>query len=150
MQEKLVRIAKNAVAVEYPGSEAEKKLSSYEAADLFQKASELCSRKYQPTSIIVQGDSWVPNFMARETPENEALILDFQLARCVSPVLDVSTFIYACTDKAIWNERFDTLLKFYHNELCDIITLLGSNPEKLYPWDTFMKEVNCITISFCY
>ncbi|CAL7944211.1 unnamed protein product [Xylocopa violacea] len=140
--ERLVDIAKNALTVEYPFSKAEKKFNAYKASDLFRKASELCDRKYKPTSVIVQGDSWIPNFMARKTEENEALILDFQLARCASPVLDLSTFIYSCIDKTIWNDKFDTLLKFYHTELCSTINLLGSNPENLYPWNTFMNEIN--------
>ncbi|XP_076764267.1 uncharacterized protein LOC143431430 isoform X2 [Xylocopa sonorina] len=140
--EKLVDIAKNALTVEYPSSEAEKKFNAYKASDLFKKVSELCDRKYQPTSVIDHGDSWVPNFMSRKTDENEALMLDFQLARCASPVLDLSTLIYGCTHKAIWDDKFDELLKFYHTELCNTINLLGSNAENLYPWNTFMNEVS--------
>ncbi|XP_034176256.1 uncharacterized protein LOC117602401 [Osmia lignaria lignaria] len=139
--ERLVGIAKNALAMEYPGSEAEKKFNSYKFDELFEKAAEFCNRKYHATSVIIQGDCWVPNFMTRKTNENEALMLDFQLTRCASPVLDISTFIYACTDKIVWKTQFDELLKFYHNELCKTIKLLGSNPENIYPWSTFMEEV---------
>lgn len=139
--ERLINISKNALAMEYPGSEAEKKFNSYKFGELFEKAAELCNHKYDATSIINQGDSWVPNFLARKTNENEALMLDFQLTRSGSPVLDLSTFIYACTDKSVWDTKFHTLLKFYHDELCKVIKLLGSNPENLYQWSTFMKEV---------
>lgn len=85
--------------------------------------------------------------MIRKITEHEALILDFQLARCVSPVLDLSTTFYSCTDKALWDEKFDVLLQFYYNELFNTITLLGSNPRNIYSWDMFMNEVNCVHIS---
>ncbi|XP_017753218.1 PREDICTED: uncharacterized protein LOC108545910 [Eufriesea mexicana] len=138
--ETIVDIAKNALAIEYPDSKAEKKFNSYKVEELFQKAVKLCDRKYESTSVIIQGDSWVPNYLVQQT-KNEALMLDFQLARCASPILDISTCIYACTDKALWNEKFDTLLESYYAELCNTISLLGSDPKKLYPWDTFMNEV---------
>lgn len=112
---------------------------------MFQKAINFCNRKYQSTSVVSQGDSWLPNYMIREAT-NEVIILDFQLARCASPVLDLSTSFYSCTEKPLWDEKFDTFLKYYYNELSNNITLLGSNPENVYSWSTFMKEVNYINI----
>lgn len=139
--EKLVNITKNALAMEYPGSKAEERLNTYTSADLYRKAAELCDRAKQPTSVVSQGDSWVPNFLARKANGHEAIMLDFQLARCASPVLDVSTCIYGCTEKTLWDEHFDKLLRLYYDELSDTITSLGSNPENLYSWSTFMDEV---------
>ncbi|KZC04967.1 PREDICTED: uncharacterized protein LOC107193292 [Dufourea novaeangliae] len=139
--QRVINIAKNALAMEYPGSKAEKRFNSYEFGVLYQKVSEFCNRKYHPTSIITQGDSWVPNFLTKDTDGTEALMLDFQLARCSSPVLDISMCIYGCTEKSLWDEHFDKLLKLYYDELSKTISLLGSNPENLYPWSTFMKEV---------
>ncbi|XP_076649297.1 uncharacterized protein LOC143357031 [Halictus rubicundus] len=138
---RIVNIAINALEMEYPGSEAEKRFKSYEIGALYKKASEFCNRVYAPTSVISHGDCWVPNFLAQNTTGNTALMLDFQLARCSSPVLDISMCIYGCTDKSLWDEHFDSLLKIYHNELSNTINLLGSDPEKMYSWDTFMKEV---------
>ncbi|XP_033350250.1 uncharacterized protein LOC117233786 [Bombus vosnesenskii] len=139
--EKILDITKNALAIEYPDSEAEKRLKSYKVQDLYQKATELCNRKYHSTSVVSQGDSWIPNYMIRKITEHEALILDFQLARCASPVLDLSTTFYSCTDKALWDEKFDILLQFYYNELFNTIALLGSDPRNIYSWDMFMNEV---------
>ncbi|KAG6797668.1 hypothetical protein HZU73_06988 [Apis mellifera caucasica] len=138
---RLIDISKNALAMEYPGSQAEEKFNSYKPNDLYQKGIDLCNRKYHSTSVITQGDSWIPNYMINKTTKRKVVMLDFQLARCTSPVLDVSPFIYVCTERSIWYENFDILLKFYYNELANAIHLLGSNPEKLYSWDTFMKEV---------
>lgn len=138
---KIVDITKNALAMEYPGSKAEKCYNSYKFGDLYQKVVDFCNRKYQPTSVISHGDCWAPNFLSREMDVNKVLMLDFQLARCASPILDLSTCIYGCTDKTLWDKQFDKLLKLYHNELYNTIALLGSNPENLYPWSTFMSEV---------
>ncbi|CAK9829094.1 hypothetical protein ANTRET_LOCUS6498 [Anthophora retusa] len=138
--ENIVNINKNALALECPGSKAEKIYNSYTPYDFFKKAVEFCNCTYEPTSVVSQGDSWIPNFLAKPN-QDEAIILDFQLARCSSPILDLSTFFYACTDKTMWDEQFDTLLKFYYDELSKTITLLGSNSENVYSWDTFMNEV---------
>jgi len=91
----------------------------------------------------VEGDCWSPNFLIRDIgrKQKQALMLDFQLARCASPVMDLSFLIYACTLKSFRDQYFDEILKTYHSELSNAIRLLGSDPEKLYPWDLFMKEV---------
>jgi len=92
---------------------------------------------------VTEGDCWAPNFLIRdiEQGQKEALMLDFQLARCASPVLDLSFLIYSCTLKPFRDRYFDDALKFYHDELCGTIELLGSDSKKIYPWDLFAKEV---------
>jgi hypothetical protein len=131
------------LATEYPNSKAEKQFSSYKHGDLFNRCAELCKRKDAPTSVVTEGDCWAPNFLIRdiEQGQKEALMLDFQLARCASPVLDLSFLIYSCTLKPFRDRYFDDALKFYHDELCGTIELLGSDSKKIYPWDLFAKEV---------
>lgn len=137
----LIGVSTDALAKEYPGSLAEKKYTSIPFGNLFWKCVDACSRQKAPTSVVTQGDAWAPNFLAKIKNGEDALMLDFQLARCSSPILDLSFCIYSCTDKKLRDESFDDLLKIYHNELANTITLLGSDPQKLYSWDTFMKEV---------
>ncbi|XP_011165800.2 uncharacterized protein LOC105200105 [Solenopsis invicta] len=141
--EKMQVVIKHALATEYPDSKAEKQYNSYKVRDLFDKCTELCKRRDASTSVVVEGDCWAQNFLFRNIGQNQkqALMLDFQLARCASPVTDLSFLIYACTLKSFRDQHFDDLLKFYHSELGNAIKLLGSDPEKLYPWDLFMKEV---------
>ncbi|XP_046822234.1 uncharacterized protein LOC124425658 [Vespa crabro] len=140
--ERLVGIATDALATEYPDSEALKRFTSYKIGSLIEMCYKLCDCSDAPTSVVNQGDSWAPNVLVRDVKGNkkEALLLDFQLARCVSPITDLSFFIYSCTDKAL-RERFNEMLKIYYNKLSNTITSLGSDPEKLYSWETFMKEV---------
>lgn len=142
-------IAKHALANEYPNSKAEKQFNSYKFGALYKKCSEFCERRDAPTSVVCEGDCWAPNFLVRNIGQNEkeALMLDFQLARCVSPILDLSFLIYSCTLKSFRDQYFDDILKIYYSELSDAIKSLGTDPEKVYPLDLFMKEVKCL---FCY
>ncbi|KAL6263305.1 hypothetical protein P5V15_006103 [Pogonomyrmex californicus] len=140
--EKLMDIAKHALMMEYPNSKAEKQFNSYKFGALYDKCSDLCERRDSPTSVIAAGDCWAPNFLVRDTGnEKEALILDFQLARCANPVTDLSFLIYSCTQKPFRDQYYDEILKVYHSELSSAIKSLGSDPDKIYPWDLFMKEV---------
>lgn len=99
--------------------------------------------------MISAGDCWAPNFLVRDVGQGqkEALMLDFQLARCSSPVLDLSFLIYSCTLKPFRDQYFDDVLKVYHNELSSAIKSLGSDPDKVYPWDLFKKEVFSIFLN---
>ncbi|XP_050458494.1 uncharacterized protein LOC126855135 isoform X2 [Cataglyphis hispanica] len=139
---KLVDIAKNALAIECPNSKAEKQFNSYEFGKLFQKCTECCEKKDASTSVISAGDCWAPNFLVRDIGQNqkEALMLDFQLARCSNPIIDLSFLIYSCTLKSFRDQYFNDILKTYHSELSNAIKSLGSDPEQIYPWDLFMKE----------
>lgn len=124
-----------------------KQFNSYQFGALFDICSNLvCDRKQAPTSIICAGDCWAPNFLVRDIGQNkkEALLLDFQLACTASPCTDLSFLIYSCTEKQFRDQHFDNILKTYHSLLSDAIRTLGSDPEKIYPWDLFMKEVNFV------
>lgn len=136
-------VTKDALAKEYPGSKAEKRFNFYEPGALYKKAADFCERTQAPTSVINQGDAWAPNFLVRTNSSGklEVLMLDFQLARCVSPVLDLCFLIYSCTDKTLRDHHFDDLLKYYHQEVSRTVKVLDSDPEKIYPWSLFMSEV---------
>ena len=110
---------------------------------MYKKTVEVCLKKDPKTSVICQGDSWEPNFMMRKLENNKTdiLILDFQIARYASPVLDVIYLIYECTDKSLREKYYSELLKNYYFELSKTMTILGIDPKKQYPWETFEKEV---------
>ncbi|XP_043288978.1 uncharacterized protein [Venturia canescens] len=141
-----IRVTRDAMAKEYPDHPAEMKLKShYEPAKkLWDKSVSFCSRRHAPTSVINQGDSWAPNFLMRVNENDgkkQALLLDFQLARVASPILDISFLIYACSNKELLDNHFDDMLKTYHSTLSNGIKALGSDPEKIYPWFLFEEEV---------
>lgn len=139
-----MNVAKDAVSKEYPGTEEEKKFTAIPPRYYFEKAMEISRQTEAPTSVVTQGDSWAANFMLRldskDPKDPPAILLDFQLARCSSPVTDIAYFLYTSTDKQTRDNQFQELLKFYHRNLIDTILSLGSKAD-LYPWDLFLQEV---------
>lgn len=108
---------------------------------------EICRHPEAPTSVVTQGDSWAANFMlhlseksSSSDQEPAAILLDFQLARCSSPVTDIALFLYTSTDKETRDNHFQDLLNYYHCNLIETVVSLGSKPD-LYPLDTFLQEV---------
>lgn len=139
----MLGVARDALAKEYPGSKTEERFKTITGQELYDKSIDFCSRAHFPSSVLTQGDAWAPNFLIRRSDGEEpvALALDFQLARCASPALDVSFFIYTCTEQSLREAHYNDLLKIYYDELNRAIALLGSDPNKLYPWELFIKEV---------
>lgn len=141
----LARVAGDALTKECPGHPATEKFNSEPPRILWERSSALCKRWHAPTSVIDQGDAWAPNFLVRKVGvETEALLLDFQVARVASPVLDLSFLIYCCGDERLVDGHFDEMLKTYHSALSTAIKALGSDPEKLYPWFLFQEEVTLL------
>ncbi|XP_034940347.1 uncharacterized protein [Chelonus insularis] len=134
-----IAVAKDAVSKEYKNTPEAQKFLSLSSRDLWERATKAIADK--SISIVTQGDSWPSNFMVCITEEKrEALMLDFQLARCNTIITDVSNFIYTSTDKEIRDKHLDNLLKYYYEQLSSSIALLGTDPNRVFPWDVFMKE----------
>lgn len=135
-------IAIDAVEKEYPNSKYVTKIKEFAVPERYKDMIKAVRSTYD-TGIILHGDCWTNNFLYKyiDGEAVEAKIIDFQISRCASPVLDLSFFIYACTDQEIKTNHYDDLLKYYHEVLSTHISEMGSDPNKLYPWDTFMEEV---------
>lgn len=71
----------------------------------------------------------------------EISLVDWQLARYCSPVLDLYYFFATSTDRALRKAEYANLLTHYHNTLADAIRRLGSDPEKLFSRAAFDKEL---------
>ncbi|XP_077286800.1 uncharacterized protein LOC143911679 [Arctopsyche grandis] len=95
--------------------------------------------------VFSHGDSWTPNFLFKYDPKTnrptDAKMIDFQLGRCASPILDIGFFIYACSTEDLRKEYYDSMLKHYHGILSKQIRAMGSDPEKIYSWNVFMDDV---------
>uniref|UniRef100_A0ABD2XMK2 CHK kinase-like domain-containing protein n=1 Tax=Trichogramma kaykai TaxID=54128 RepID=A0ABD2XMK2_9HYME len=143
LHKRLLEIAQDALEKECSGSKAQKRFNSYTEGEFCKKSSSFIRDWHGETSVINHGDAWAPNFLVRTLPNGqiEVLMLDFQLARSASPILDLSFFMYSCTEKTLRDQHFDNWLKMYHDELSRVIALLGSDPQKVYSCATFMNEV---------
>ncbi|GJQ69299.1 hypothetical protein Trydic_g6433 [Trypoxylus dichotomus] len=97
-------------------------------------------------AIVIHGDNWINNILFKYGDPNnvatptEVCLLDFQITRVGSPVLDIAYFIYSCTDKTFREEYFDQAIGIYHSALQQRITDLGSDPYKLIPFNVLKKE----------
>lgn len=73
--------------------------------------------------IIIHGDYNRNNVMFKypndegfENPSSMKMF-DFQWVKCASPVLDLSFYLYMNLDPDLFEEKFDDILKFYHDTL---------------------------------
>ena len=85
-----------------------------------------------PLAVICHGDCWINNFLYKYDEENridETCLVDFQLIRVGSPLLDISNLIYCCTDKQMRHDHMDVFLRTYHSELVLSLKRMGPMPE---------------------
>ncbi|XP_018563024.1 uncharacterized protein LOC108904829 [Anoplophora glabripennis] len=98
----------------------------------------------EPESAILHGDCWNNNFLYkyedtdRKIPSKVA-ILDWQISKLHSPVLDLSYFIYStCSEEQL--RHFDELLDTYYSSFSVFLKDLGCDPEKLFPFCTLRRH----------
>lgn len=136
-------VTKDALQKENPGSVEEEKMLKFADSQLYKKMVKLTHNRNK-NSVISHGDCWAPNFMMTHDENGiptEMKMIDFQLARCSSPALDLSFFIYSCTTQELREKHYDDLLKVYHKSLSDLVRDLGSDPTVLFPFSDFEKEM---------
>ncbi|XP_055298661.1 uncharacterized protein LOC129566598 [Sitodiplosis mosellana] len=93
-------------------------------------------------SVIAHGDAWQNNTMFRYDQNGkpiEVSLLDWQVSRQSSPIIDIVYFVFCCTTKELRDAHYDDFLKVYHESLSTHIRKLGSDPEKLFP-EKLMQE----------
>lgn len=135
-------IAIDAVEKEYPNSIYSEKVKEFAVPEIYKKMVDAATNTLD-TGVISHGDCWTNNFLYKYVNSRpvDAKIIDFQLTRCASPVLDVSFFVYACTTRELRDKHYDELIDYYYDVLSQEIRSLGSDPDKIYPKSLFMEEI---------
>lgn len=89
-----------------------------------------------------QSDSERKRFLFSQTataPHRIGLI-DFQIARFASPILDLAYFLFSSTTKELRDGHLDEVLRIYHSTLSDTVAKLDSDPERLFGYAEFRRQ----------
>uniref|UniRef100_A0A3F2Z0C6 CHK domain-containing protein n=2 Tax=Anopheles merus TaxID=30066 RepID=A0A3F2Z0C6_ANOME len=89
-------------------------------------------------AVITHGDCWLPNFLFRP---DQVRMIDFQMVRCASPVLDLVLFVYCCTDQALRDTHYDQLLSAYYHAFAELLAELGTDPQATFPASVLAGEL---------
>lgn len=94
-------------------------------------------------SVISHGDAWQNNTMFTYDNNGKPIainFLDWQIARHASPIIDIVYYMFSCTTKELRDAHYDEFLKVYHNSLSTHVRRLGSDPEKLFSYETMQEH----------
>lgn len=72
-------------------------------------------------SVIAHGDAWQNNTMFRYDNHGkpcEIMLLDWQISRHCSPIIDIVYYLFSCTTKELRDAHYDNFLRVYHESLC--------------------------------
>lgn len=67
-------------------------------------------------------------------------MVDWQIGRIGSPVLDVSYFLMSSTTKQLRDDHFDDFIRIYYESMSTIIKQLGSEPDNLITFSDLQDQ----------
>lgn len=88
---------------------------------------EACRIKSDEFNVLNHGDSWCNNVMFNYNDDgtrNETILVDFQMCKYGSPAQDLLYFIFSSPKQEIRLEKFDYMIKYYHDNLIENLKLL--------------------------
>ncbi|KAF5297341.1 hypothetical protein FQA39_LY12180 [Lamprigera yunnana] len=136
----LFPLIRDAVTKELPESYLLKVNQLFET-DFYGKLIDYCAAKGQ-LAVVTHGDAWAPNFLVKNTDDvtPDAIIIDFQLCRYASLALDITFFLYSCTQPSLWLLHWDALIEDYHKVFVSTLETLGSS-RQLLTLDALKAEI---------
>lgn len=88
--------------------------------------------------VINHGDAWYPNFLYCK---GNAVVIDFQIVRCVSPATDLSYFIILCSNLCTSKENFFEAVNVYYKALEYYLKDMGIDANDVFSLDTLKEEL---------
>ncbi|XP_073838593.1 uncharacterized protein [Musca autumnalis] len=110
--------------------------------------------KTAPYAVVCHGDFWNNNMLYKfDEHTNEAIsakLIDFQLSRYASPVVDLMHYLCTSTDRDLRKKHFKELLDIYYETLTAHIEYYGLQMEQIYPREIFLQHLKEFGIfGFC-
>lgn len=79
-------------------------------------------------------------FLSNEGKPQSVSLIDWQISRYASPILDLANFIFISTDKALRDAHLERLIKQYYDIFSELVRKLGSEPEKVFPFSEYKQQ----------
>lgn len=99
------------------------------------------ARKRKPLWLTLRLFCFFPLFLyvtccmsQNSADKYDITFLDWQVVRCGTVAIDLSYFIFCCTDADV-RKRLPDLMRIYHNALIQRIDEFGSNGQALFPYE---------------
>ncbi|XP_031627282.1 uncharacterized protein LOC116343401 [Contarinia nasturtii] len=102
------------------------------------------SQAAEPYAVICHGDVTSNNTMFSKDDEgkpNKVKIFDFQFTRYASPVIDLLLYLFCTITKELRDQHYEEFLHIYHDSLSDLLRRLGSDPQKLFPYEALLDQL---------
>lgn len=68
-------------------------------------------------------------------------LIDFQISRCASPVLDLVYFLFTSTTKEMRDAHLEEVLSIYHTALSATVNRLDSDADRLFSYADFRQQL---------
>ncbi|KAF5302542.1 hypothetical protein FQR65_LT00914 [Abscondita terminalis] len=99
-----------------------------------------------PYQVILHGDSQLRNMLfkyegSNPTVPTDLCLIDWQIAVMNNPCLDISFFLWICTDKQLRNKHYFELIDLYYESFSCFLKKFGLDSEKMYPRMVFEKHL---------
>ncbi|XP_055591619.1 uncharacterized protein LOC129743584 [Uranotaenia lowii] len=99
----------------------------------------------EPYAVLAHGDCWINNMLYRYGKDGSTFedicLIDWQLCRYVSPILDLVYFIFLSTDEELRAKHYDEFLDIYYKSLGEALKNFGESVERHFPREAFQKQL---------
>ncbi|KAJ8720716.1 hypothetical protein PYW08_006181 [Mythimna loreyi] len=118
-------------------NEAHKSIVRNKIANMFKLGAKLSKTADNKYSVIQQGDAWTNNIMFKFVGDElvQSIMIDYQVSRNNSPVVDLLYMIFNCTDHETRSKNYYNWIDYYHTELDNSLSNFGMKANFVYPKD---------------
>lgn len=139
-----ISVSRDAIHKEYPGTEIEAKMHAFTdtSYNFYSRMIEM-THAVNEFSVIGHGDCWLPNFMFNyeNSSPKSVKIIDFQLVRLGSCVLDFSFFLYSCTTDQLRKDHYEEMLQWYYGGVEHTLKQFSLDVATVFPMVAFQEEL---------